>query len=155
MTSDYSILESCDAISIPITLPLELNNNSKLYVESWDNVNNKTIDSLLINLVPTYNQQVIFNVLNFPNPFKEKTFFTYQLKNIPSNYVKTTIKIYTQAGELVTSLYDERIDNFIAIEWNGKDSNSNNLPNGTYLYTLNSKLNGKTYTKNGVLSIIR
>ena len=155
LASDYSIIESCDGISIPINLPSELDNNNKLYVESWDNLNNRSIDSLHINLVSSNNGQIIFNVLNFPNPFKEKTFFTYQIKNIPSNYVKTTINIYTQAGELITSLYDERVDNFIAIEWDGKDSNSNNLPNGTYLYTLNSKLNNKIYTKNGVLSIIR
>ena len=65
------------------------------------------------------------------------------------------IKIYSQTGEFITSLTDNRADSFIAIEWDTTDSNSNLLPNGTYLYTIEIKTENKSVKDTGVLSIIR
>ena len=95
------------------------------------------------------------NLFNFPNPFSERTFFTFQIQNNESNLVKTKIKIYSQDGILLITLTDESNENFISIEWNGNDSNSNLLPNGTYIYTANIKMNKKSINSTGKLSIIR
>ena len=69
--------------------------------------------------------------------------------------IETKIKIYSQTGEFITSLTDNRTDSFIAIEWDATDSNSNLLPNGTYLYTIEIKTENKLIKDTGVLSIIR
>jgi hypothetical protein len=126
-----------------------------LYVESWDNANNMAIDSLSINIISDSNQFLIFNVLNFPNPFLDRTFFTYQINNESNTTVDTIINIYTQSGELIATLDDSRPNNFIAIEWDGKDNNSNLLPNGTYIYTIDVTYEDKSENQLGAISIIR
>ena len=97
----------------------------------------------------------VYNLFNFPNPFSERTFFTFQIQNNESNLVKTKIKIYSQDGILLMTLTDESNENFISIEWDGNDANSNLLPNGTYIYTADIKMNGKSINSTGKLSIIR
>ena len=95
------------------------------------------------------------NLFNIPNPISDRTFFTYQVKNNLNQNIETKIKIYSQTGEFITSLTDNRADSFIAIEWDATDSNSNLLPNGTYLYTIEIKIENKLIKDTGVLSIIR
>ena len=53
------------------------------------------------------------------------------------------------------TLTDESNENFISIEWDGNDANSNLLPNGTYIYTADIKMNEKSINSTGKLSIIR
>ena len=52
-------------------------------------------------------------------------------------------------------LADESNQNFISIEWDGSDSNSNLLPNGTYFYTAEIKIDEESINTAGKLSIIR
>ena len=84
-----------------------------------------TVDSLVVNVIPESSKQIIFNVLNFPNPFSDRTFFTYQVNNESNTLIDTKINIYTQEGKLLNSLTDSRTNNFVAIEWDGTDTNSN------------------------------
>ena len=154
---DYIFLENCNGISFNIILPEDLNNNIKLFVESWDNANNKSLDSLSLNIVSKSNDDKIFNVYNFPNPFSDRTFFTYQIKDFSSNSMSTELNIYTQNGILVNTINNESniLSNFVSIEWDGRDSKYNLLPNGTYLYTLKIKLDNNPYEKMGLFSIVR
>ena len=119
---DYTFLESCDGISFDIILE-DLADNTKLFIESWDNANNKSLDSLSLNIVSKFNDDKIFNVYNFPNPFSNRTFFTYQIKDFPlSGTIHTELNIYTQNGMLVNTINDNSnsLNNFISIEWDGK-----------------------------------
>jgi len=149
------ILESCTDILCTISIPSNLYEENILYVESWDNANNLAIDSLKLNIVKSINNNIVFNLFNFPNPISDKTFFTYQIKNNPNKNIQTKIKIYSQSGEFITSLSDSRIDDFISIGWDATDSNSNLLPNGTYFYTIEIKTNNQIIEDAGVFSIIR
>ena len=97
----------------------------------------------------------MYNLFNFPNPFSERTFFTFQVQNNENYSVKTKIKIYSQDGTLLMELADESNQNFISIEWDGNDSNSNLLPNGTYIYTAEIKIDEESINTAGKLSIIR
>ena len=154
-SEDCNFIDSCDDIICTIEIPSNLTNENILNIESWDNANNSTIDSLRINIIPQSNSNFIFNVLNFPNPFSERTFFTYQIKNELNLLINTKIKIYSQDGYLINTLNDSRLNNFVAIEWDGTDSNSNLLPNGTYIYTIDSDIGDKNVSQTGVFSIIR
>ena len=154
---DYTFLESCNGISFDIILE-DLADNTKIFIESWDNANNKSLDSLSLNIISKFNDDKIFNVYNFPNPFSNRTFFTYQIKDFPlSGTIYTELNIYTQNGMLVNTINDNSnsLNNFISIEWDGKDSKLNFLPNGTYLYTLKITFDNNSYEKMGVLSIIK
>ena len=52
-------------------LPSILNGENKLYIEAWDSANNRTEISFDITIFENTNFQ-IYNVYNFPNPFKDK-----------------------------------------------------------------------------------
>ena len=81
----------------------------------------------------------IFNVYNFPNPFNEKTFFTFQMKN-PEPII-IDIKIYSKTGKQISSInyvsYDIKSYHVIPpTGWFGQDKNNTILKNGTYFYSL-------------------
>ena len=154
-TEDCIVLESCTNISCEIDIPPSIHDENILYVESWDNANNMTIDSLKLTVINPENDNIIFNLFNIPNPITDRTFFTYQIKNNQNKNIETKIKIYSQSGEFITSLTDNRADSFVAIEWDTTDLNSNLLPNGTYLYTIEIKTENKLVKDTGVFSIIR
>jgi len=76
-----------------------------------------------------------FNVqdlLNYPNPFRQRTTFTYILTQ-PADRVH--IKIYTVGGRLVTTFDDlPGLPGFNQYGWNGRDSSGDRIANGVYLY---------------------
>ena len=156
-SQDFIFLENCNGISFNITLPENLTENTKLFIESWDNANNKSLDSLSMNIISELSSDNIFNIYNFPNPFSDRTFFTYQIKDYSSSDITTELHIYAQSGVLINEIYkvSSALNNFIAIEWDGKNSRGDSLPNGTYLYTLKIQYDNNSYEKIGVLSIIR
>ena len=156
-SQDFIFLENCSGISFNITLPENLTENTKLFIESWDNANNKSLDSLGMNIISELSSDNVFNIYNFPNPFSDRTFFTYQIKDYSSSDITTKLHIYTQSGVLINEIHkvSSALNNFIAIEWDGKNSRGDSLPNGTYLYTLKIQYDNNSYEKIGVLSIIR
>ncbi len=114
--------------SIPTSIP---NGKNKIYIEAWDSANNRTEISFDITIFENTDFQ-IYNVYNFPNPFKDKTHFTYWLSGEESAQV--IIKIYAQNGRLIQVLNHNAILGFNSIYWDGKDSGNNKIPNGPYLY---------------------
>ncbi len=72
------------------------------------------------------------NVLNYPNPMSQNTFFTYELSQ-PANVV---IKIYTIAGRLIHVIEDYSMKPFNAIEWDGYDRDGDRVANGVYFYKI-------------------
>jgi len=76
-------------------------------------------------------------VMNYPNPFREATEFTYYLTQ-PADEVR--IKIFTLSGRLIATL-DHAPANagFNRVPWNGRDADGDILANGVYLYKLTAK----------------
>ncbi len=109
-------------------------------IESWDILNNNTIKKIRVNI--NQNLDEIFNIYNFPNPFSEKTFFTFHMNNPEQINVKITI--YSKTGKKISTLTDEINDIksyhvFPESGWNGVDKHNDQLKNGTYFYHLNIK----------------
>jgi hypothetical protein len=75
---------------------------------------------------------VIEDPLNYPNPFAEKTNFTFTL----SQDAQVSIKIYTVAGKLVRALRLSPAVGFNIHEYDGRDHQGDQLSNGTYLYKI-------------------
>lgn len=120
-------------------------------IEAWDILNNFSSISYDINIFNNNNENIIYNVYNFPNPFKESTYFTFSYIN--SNPINININIYNLNGEKINTIsqYLETSNNhFYKIHWDGLDKFSRNIPNGIYLYELeilqgNTSLHKKIY----------
>jgi hypothetical protein len=75
----------------------------------------------------------IEEVMNYPNPFKEATDFTFVLKSDAPADIK--IVVYTIAGRKIRTLTPSVLHaGFNAVLWDGRDERGNEVANGTYLY---------------------
>jgi hypothetical protein len=80
-------------------------------------------------------------VMNYPNPFRNETDFTYYLTQ-PADEVK--IKIFTLSGRLIITLdHAPTTAGFNRVHWNGQDADGDALANGVYLYKMVAKLGEK------------
>lgn len=94
-------------------------------------------------------------VYNYPNPFSEKTYFTFLLTQLPEDI---KIKIFTIAGRLIKEIKIEKSQltvGFNRIEWNGKDQDEDNLANGVYIYKLIATDAGNNFSTTQKLVIAR
>lgn len=95
-----------------------------------------------------YDKDDIQFIYNYPNPFAEQTWFTYELRgNAPPDEVK--IKIFTIAGRLIKEIavpYSEMKIGLNSVLWDGKDADGDEVANGVYLYKLITKYKDKTKT---------
>ena len=95
----------------------------------------------------------ISGLLNFPNPLKDKTTFTYQLSRTIDD---VSISIYTKSGRLICQLqacssrkgYNEQ-------EWDSRDQDGRQLANGIYLYKILAKDDEDRLQAYGRMAILR
>ena len=127
--------------------------NNVLYIEAWDNSNNGSLYDFLLDVQDSNNK--INNVYNIPNPFKDRTFFTFQINEYPLENIKTTIRIFTLNGELIKTINSINKSQFVSILWDSKDNKSHTIPNGSYIYTMEVKYKEVSYNKVGKLSKIK
>ena len=125
-----------------------------LKVRAWDTYNNSTESSIDFT-VSTSSALQVNNVYNFPNPFKDKTMFTFQ-HNYP-NPVNVKIKIYTISGRLIREISQNNItDKFVAINWDGLDQDGDRLSNGVYIYRLTvDNGSGSSVVSTGKLAVLK
>lgn len=77
------------------------------------------------------------NLLNYPNPFRQTTQFTWTLTR-PADGV--TIKIYTIAGRLIRTLDGAPGElGFNRLAWDGRDAEGDEIANGVYLYKITAR----------------
>ena len=81
---------------------------------------------------------------NFPNPFKNQTFFTFYLSKYPADI---EINIYTVHGQKIKTLEASCNDYYNVLKWDGKTNNGAELSNGPYIYSFksNATINGINY----------
>jgi hypothetical protein len=91
------------------------------------------------------------NVLNYPNPFRDQTDFTFTL----SGDAAVTIKIYTVAGRLVRTLTLAGTAGFNTTAWDGCDGQGDPLSNGVYLYKIIATSGDKRQEKIGKLAKLK
>jgi hypothetical protein len=135
---EFNYISSCDSISIGEfsiqSTGLNLGYND-LFVEVWDNFNNKTLSSIELKLENSSFKA--YDVYNFPNPFKEKTQFTFKTSSYPSI---AKISIFDLSGKRLKVIGNhECISSFCNIGWDGKNESGDKINNGTYIYHLEIK----------------
>jgi hypothetical protein len=130
--------------------------NHNVHAIAWDAANNPSTADATFNLMNP-GELKLTQVLNYPNPVKNNTRFTFFL----TEPAQVTIKIYTVSGKLVKSIsningvasfnYDDP-----QLAWNGRDGEGDDLSNGVYLYKIIAKgISGKEVSEKGKLIIMR
>lgn len=140
----FNYISSCDSTSVGEfkieSEKLYLGNN-QLFVEAWDNFNNKTLS--LINLNLENSSFKAYDVYNFPNPFKKETHFTFKISEYPS---KAKISIFNLDGRRLKVIDNQEcLNTFCSVFWDGKNSSGNYINNGTYIYHLELRNNNKIF----------
>jgi len=94
-------------------------------------------------------ENLLWNVRNYPNPMKDKTVIVYHI----SEELPVTIKIFTIAGRLVKEL-SLGIARYGAnyVEWDGKDRKGRKVSNGIYYYAVKA---GDSEPYYGKIAVIR
>jgi len=115
--------------------------NDASYNKSGDN--GYKIDFVIIN------KTTITNLLNWPNPFSDKTHFVFTLTgSVLPDYMK--IQIMTVTGKIVREIDMDELGslhigrNITDYAWDGKDEFGDQLANGVYLYRVVTRLNGES-----------
>jgi len=111
-----------------------------------DNAGNRTISDISCRIGE---EELLWNVNNYPNPMKDKTVIVYYL----SEEVSVEIKIFTIAGRLVEKL-QPGVARYGAnyVEWDGRDRKGRKVSNGIYYYSIKA---GDAKPYYGKIAVIR
>jgi hypothetical protein len=93
-----------------------------------------------------YEENDLANVYNYPNPFKEDTYFTFELRG-KQKPRRIAFRIFTVAGRLIREFEVPNSDfqvGFNRIYWDGKDQDNDPIANGLYFYKLIVNFSDKT-----------
>ena len=125
-----------------------------LVLRAYDTYNNASEKNIEFNVMSTATLQLI-NVYNFPNPFRDRTVFTFE-HNYPG-LINVKIKIYTVSGRLIKQLKKDNVpDKFVEVDWAGTDEDGDAISNGVYLYTLAvTSSDGVTRTAIGKMAALK
>ena len=108
-----------------------------LKLKAWDSYNNssETTIEFYVNSAASIE---LSKVINFPNPFKNYTTFTFNHTR-PGDELKIELDIYDLTGKLVLAFkgsVETENTNTPFFKWYGDDLNGNRLRSGIYLYTI-------------------
>ena len=105
-----------------------------IYVEAWDNGNNRTLLKYSF-ILEDNKESYVNNLYNFPNPFRDDTFFTFYLSKYPAD---VEINIYTINGRKIKTIQAYCDNYYNSLKWNGKTDTGRELGNGPYIYSFKS-----------------
>jgi hypothetical protein len=144
------------------TINYELNKLEKgkhnIKIRAWD-INNNAGESSIEFIVGENQEEVIQQLINFPNPVRDKTKFLIQHTKEGEN-LDIKIEIYNLKGELIHTKIgnyinsNQKIDN---LEWDGTSSSGINLTNGLYIYkvTIRSQKDGSINHRSNKLVLLK
>ena len=117
----------------------------------WDNANNPSESEIKLDIISSDIFE-LRNVYNFPNPFIDKTQFTFEI----TQPAEIAIDIFTLSGLKINSIYSMYFnEGYGNIEWDGKDQYGQTLSNGVYLYKINAKNDNQETHFIGRIAIIK
>jgi len=123
----------------------------KLTIVATDESSNSSGDKNYEVRFRVFNEEMVSNVFNYPNPFSTSTQFIFTLtgNETPGNVL---IRIMTLSGKVVREITAAELGNLnIGInrteyKWDGRDEFGDKLGNGTYLYqVITKKMDGSDY----------
>jgi Peptidase family C25 len=126
-------------------------------VKVWD-INNNSSDGFTEFIVMKTKDLLLENLLNFPNPFHDNTFFSFDHNKADQN-LEIYIDIISMNGEIVKTIFVKQFSNGFRtdpIEWNGRTDNGTSNRQGTYIYRIRVKSeDGQEAVNSGKLILLR
>ena len=101
----------------------------------WDTYNNMSEEYLEF-IVGESHELVIKNLLNYPNPFRDETTFSFE-HNRSGEDLEVTVQIYSRNGSLVRVIEGETVNSEFRvndIKWDGREGSGKKLESGIYIY---------------------
>ncbi|HZM15473.1 MAG TPA: C25 family cysteine peptidase, partial [Candidatus Krumholzibacteria bacterium] len=137
VTAQFRYAEGSDSVgtvSVPLPEGLAAGGHKATLIAS-DNLQNRSTQSLDFQVVPA-SAELMANVVAFPNPFKDRTFFFFELTD-PADVL---LRVFTSSGREVWR-YESFVDTpqQVSIRWDGLDFARDPLANGTYLYRVEAR----------------
>ncbi|MDD4372828.1 MAG: type IX secretion system sortase PorU [Bacteroidales bacterium] len=108
-----------------------------LSLKVWDVFNNSSEASISFVVVES-SQMVVENLINYPNPFVDETFFVFDHNQAGLN-MDIEIQIFDISGRLVKKLQGQIMGTAFRsepIRWDGTSDYGHKLPKGLYIYRL-------------------
>jgi hypothetical protein len=106
-------------------------------IKAWDNLNNSNTGVAEF-YVRSQEQMRLIDVMNYPNPFRDQTAFTFELNLLNSDAemsAEVRVKIFTITGRLIKTLeVPFARHGYNVVPWDGRDEDGDELANGVYLY---------------------
>ena len=121
----------------------------QIRVKAWDVANNPA-EGFTDFIVAGSGKIALQHVLNYPNPFTDRTCFQFDL-SLANQELDVLIQIFTVAGRLVktieqTIFSDGALRRDDCIEWDGRDDFGDTLARGVYLYKVRVRATGPNST---------
>jgi hypothetical protein len=125
-------------------------------VKAWDNFNNSSEKTISFRVV-TGGKFVLRNLLNYPNPFLDKTNISLE-HNRPDNELSVTINIFNIDGRIIKIIKTKVVStgyNLPPVVWDGNDEGGRKVARGIYPYTVTITTgNGETARSSGRMIIL-
>jgi hypothetical protein len=106
-------------------------------VKAWDNLNNSSEKTISF-LVVTGGKFVLRNLINYPNPFFDKTNISLE-HNRPDNELSVMINIFSIDGRII-KIIRTKVEstgyNLPPVVWDGNDEGGRKVAGGIYPYTV-------------------
>jgi len=157
--NDYYVSDDNTYKSGVINYPMSglTDGEHSITLKVWDVYNNSSeakIDFLVISSASF----AFRNLMNFPNPFRDKTTFSFEY-NYPYTDLDVDLRIYSLFGALVKTIHKTVMtEGFKAetISWDGTGDDGAMVGSGTYIYRLLISLpDGASVARSSKLVIIR
>ncbi|MFW2475491.1 MAG: type IX secretion system sortase PorU [Sediminibacterium sp.] len=130
-------LNSWQSGTIHYPLPVQTKGPHSLVLKAWDGANNST-EARLDYVVAEQEKLAISKVLNFPNPFRDRTRFSFE-HNQPGKKLQVELRIYSTAGQLIKRLtgpFQSTGTRNIQVEWDGRDESGRKIQKAVYIYQI-------------------
>jgi hypothetical protein len=135
--NDFYQSELDDFTNGVIRYPLSglANGYHDLSLKVWD-INNNSTTVYTEFIVAESNSMALESLVNYPNPFRESTRFTFE-HNQTDQPLEVTIQIYSLDGQLVRTISDQYFSDgyrYTSADWNGTNESGSKLNQGIYIY---------------------
>lgn len=127
----------------------------------WDINNNSTTETLNFTVRDEKQENLVINrLLNWPNPFTDKTYIHFE--HNCDDILEVNAQIYTITGKLVKTLSQTVVSEpFLqgyrtprqAIEWDGRDDFGDTVGKGTYIYKVFVRSQNQEKCKGGATAV--
>jgi len=128
-----------------------------LTLKAWDVFNNSSVAYTEFVVKPS-TSFTLGEVMNYPNPFSDETFFTFE-HNQPEKTMDVSIDIFDLSGKKMKTITGTNFAGGYkanAIQWNGASDNGSLLRSGMYIYRITATTaDGQQQHGSGKLAITR